>query len=274
MRESVSCVVLTLNSARTLEKCLGSLDGLANEIIIVDGGSTDQTLEIAKKHECKIVFSNSKRFDVLRNIGNRYASSEWIFHIDSDEFVTNNLKKEIEETLKKPVYDVYALPRKTCINGKVISHFTNNPLDLQVRLFRNDYRFHYKREIHELLFFEDEHVAPSNYDLGIMHNPLLHLYKPVKLRKLFSLRDLYLVTKFDAIKFYGNYHNFILLRRIFTHMTLVPLKFTLRALKTNTLRTLVDLKYFCSNILKWVIMYSIFIFLFKVRAVKGLSGGA
>ncbi|MEM3382529.1 MAG: glycosyltransferase family 2 protein [Nitrososphaerales archaeon] len=261
----LSCIVLTLNSARTLEKCLTSLNYLADEIIIVDGGSTDQTLEIAKKHGCKIVFSDSKRFDVLRNIGNKHASCEWIFHIDSDEFVTNELKEEIKKMLEKPIYDVYALPRKTYINGKIIDTFTTNPPDLQVRLFKKDDRFHYEREIHELLFFEDKHVISSNYELGIMRNPLLHLHRPIKLRKLISLRDLYLVTRFDAIKFYKNFNKIILLRRIVTHMTIVPLKFTLRVLKTKKPQTLEGLEYFFSNILKWIIMYSIFVFLFKVR---------
>ena len=90
---SISAVILSKNSEKKIEKCLSSLKGWADEILLVDGGSTDKTREIAKQYDAKVYthpFSGS--FAEERNFGTDKASSEWVLQLDSDEIVTDALK--------------------------------------------------------------------------------------------------------------------------------------------------------------------------------------
>ena len=92
----ISAIVLTKNSEDSIDKCLKSLIW-CDEMIILDDDSTDKTLDIAQKHKAKI-FQKSldNDFSSQRNFGLDKAKGEWVLFIDSDEVVTEDLKKEIQ----------------------------------------------------------------------------------------------------------------------------------------------------------------------------------
>ena len=97
---SLSAVVLSKNSEKKIEKCLSSLKSWADEIVIVDGGSADNTIKIAEQFGARIYlhpFSGS--FARERNFGTDKASGDWVLQLDSDEIVTDAFKKKCDDIL-------------------------------------------------------------------------------------------------------------------------------------------------------------------------------
>jgi len=117
----VSVLLLTQNSEKTLRRCLDSLKGFA-EIVVVDGGSQDQTLEIAGKYENVKIYKNPwPGFIEQRNYSIEKASHKWCFMIDSDEALTFELYEEIKKTLENnPTKKMYKVVRTEFYLGKAI----------------------------------------------------------------------------------------------------------------------------------------------------------
>src|SRR5690349_2532102 len=94
----VSVIVLAKNEEPRIKQCLEKLQW-ARECIVVDNGSTDETVSIAKQFGAKIINSEEKDFSNLRMLGCQAAKSPWILYIDADEQVTSALEKEIVATI-------------------------------------------------------------------------------------------------------------------------------------------------------------------------------
>ena len=140
MNQKISAIILTYNEELNLEQCLKSIADLVTEIIIVDSGSTDKTLEIAKRYGAKIYehqFTNqAEQFNwALDNID---IKGEWIFKLDADEFVLPELRKEIEEILLNTSKDTngFYIKRRVYFIGRWIKHGGYYPVWF-LRLWRN-----------------------------------------------------------------------------------------------------------------------------------------
>ncbi len=97
----LSCTLATFNEEENIERCLESVKEWVDEIVVVDGGSTDGTVEIAKKHGAKVeVRENPKMFHINKNKANELAQGEWILQLDADEVVSEELGKEIRELVQ------------------------------------------------------------------------------------------------------------------------------------------------------------------------------
>ncbi|MGE5041947.1 MAG: glycosyltransferase family 2 protein [Candidatus Levyibacteriota bacterium] len=118
----ISAIIITSNEEDVLEQCLRSLQGFADEIIIVDSNSKDKTVGIAKKYKAHVVEHKLESFAEQRNIGKDYAKGEWIFYIDSDERLTDEFKEEakLEMASFDPGSNVggFYVRRKTFYLGK------------------------------------------------------------------------------------------------------------------------------------------------------------
>ena len=129
----ISATILTKNSARTLEKTLSSLKFL-DEIILIDNGSCDNTLAIAKKFSNVKVFEEKfTGFGPLHNLAIEKASNDWILSIDSDEVIT----KELKETICNINLDcdcVYSFAFQNILFGKKV-RFSGWYPDRHVRIF-------------------------------------------------------------------------------------------------------------------------------------------
>lgn len=147
--EKLSVVILTKNSEKYLEKVLKSVE-FADEIIIYDSGSSDKTLEIAKKFKNTKIFvdENWEGFGRQKQKAVNKASNKWVFVLDSDEVFTNELKNEVLETLKKPSFDAYKVARLNNFFGKWIRYSGLFP-DFSVRLFNKEKCKFNDREVHE-----------------------------------------------------------------------------------------------------------------------------
>lgn len=110
-RPTVSAAVITFNEEADLEECLASLCW-CDEIVLVDSGSTDRTVEIATKHGAKIFARRFQGFSDQKNFAEERASGEWVLNIDADERVTPELQQEIQHVLQRSA-DIsgYFIPR-------------------------------------------------------------------------------------------------------------------------------------------------------------------
>lgn len=115
----LSVVIIAKNAQNDIADALSSVE-FADEIIVIDSGSTDKTVDIAKKMGAKFFVYKTKNFADSRNYGLQKAKGEWIFYIDTDEQVTEELQKEIESVIsdKKSSIAGYKIKRKNFYYGR------------------------------------------------------------------------------------------------------------------------------------------------------------
>ncbi|MBP9759086.1 glycosyltransferase family 2 protein [Candidatus Dojkabacteria bacterium] len=132
----ISAVINTLNESKKVGRCLSSLKGFANEIIVVDMMSTDSTVDIAKKYGAK-VFKHKRigYVEPARNFAISKARYDWIIILDADEELSEGLKSYIKKEIKEPQADYYRIPRKNIIFGKWMKHSGWWP-DYNIRFFK------------------------------------------------------------------------------------------------------------------------------------------
>jgi glycosyltransferase involved in cell wall biosynthesis len=147
---SLSVCVITKNESRFIATCLQSVYKIAAEIIIVDSGSTDDTLEIARGFKAKI-FSIEWQHDYAyaRNVAISKCSGDWIFFLDADEYLENphNLIRVLAGTRNNNTGG-FLIERTDMYRHKDTGLAIHYPVGL-VRLFRNHKSFKYVGAVHE-----------------------------------------------------------------------------------------------------------------------------
>lgn len=163
---SLSIIIPTKNTEGKIADCLKSVKGMG-EIIVLDGGSTDKTVEIAKKAGARIAKQKQGSYAVWRNQGAELARGDWLFYIDSDERVTPELKVKIERIIgDKNSLPAYAVARRNFVFGKELKHGGWWP-DYVLRLMRRDKLVRWEGELHE--------QPKINGEVGHLKEALIHL---------------------------------------------------------------------------------------------------
>ena len=249
----LSCVVLTLNSEVTLAKCLVSVGMLADEIVVVDGGSVDRTLEIAGSYECRILKSTSRDFSVLRNLGISAAKRDWILMLDSDEIVTARLADELRSLLRQPRFEVYAIPRLNLVSGRrlwVSARRTGAAYpDYHTDLFLKRPDRRYRRPIHELLFSGGKLALQLPH--GKLKNPMIHLDRSLwNWREFLRIDDIFILAALDAqvarTPFRNSLAGFLFLILSFARL----LKDDMRDIRSGNVRSYVDALVLLSDLIR------------------------
>ena len=188
----LSIVMMVKNEERYLAKTLESLKPLMKEIdselIILDTGSDDSTVEIAKKHTDKVFFANwSNDFGQMRNISISHASGEWILILDADEQLTNydKLKEFFNSNLCKK-YNSATITLKN-IFSEDEDRYSIDPL---LRLFKNYDGFRYEGAIHEQPIFK----SPTYNDIA-RFNHYGYLFEDEEVRQLKESRNKAILLK-------------------------------------------------------------------------------
>lgn len=161
----LSAVVITKDEAVRIKACLESIKW-ADEIVVVDTGSKDQTLAIAKKYTDKIFEFKEQDFAGTRNLAMEKTSGDWVLYIDADERVLDSLRKEIEVMITSLEFTAFAISRKNIIFGKEVSYGPFWP-DWVIRLIKKENFDSWVGKIHEQPKFKGK--------LGYSKNSLLHL---------------------------------------------------------------------------------------------------
>ncbi|MFZ2854793.1 MAG: glycosyltransferase family 2 protein [Rhodocyclaceae bacterium] len=132
-RESLSVVLITLNAAAQLEPCLQSV-GFADEIVVVDSGSSDATLELAARHGARVVQQDWLGFGPQKQFAVGQAANDWVLCLDADERVTPELRAAIASALQAPACGAYRFARRNRFLGRYLRHGEGYP-DWNLRLF-------------------------------------------------------------------------------------------------------------------------------------------
>ncbi len=133
----ISAMVLTHNAERRLADCLSSLQWV-DEIIVLDDGSTDRTLDIARQFHANIHTRPFDSFSAQRNAALAYCTGAWVLVLDADEWVTPELQEEIRQLLSREVAELaFRLPRNNLFFGRWMRSCGWYP-DYVQRLFRRE----------------------------------------------------------------------------------------------------------------------------------------
>lgn len=169
---SLSIVVITKNEQEMVENCLISCD-FADEIVVIDNGSTDKTAEIAKKHKARVVRFESDDFSKSRNKGMEEAKGDWILYIDADERVLKPLREEILEIVAGSDISAFAISRKNIIFGQKVTYGPYEK-DWVIRLFKRDKFETWVGRVHEYGKFTGKLEYLKNSLLHLTHRDLDH----------------------------------------------------------------------------------------------------
>ena len=164
----ISAVIITYNESKNIARCLEAAQLVADEIIIVDSFSTDNTIQIAEKYEKVKLFEHEfEGYGEQKNWGNSKASGDYILSLDADEVLSESLIQSILAIKENPKHKAYRLNRLTNFAGKWI-RFAGWYPDRKVRLWEKSSAVWVGKEVHEVLKVK-EGVA-----VGYLRGDLLH----------------------------------------------------------------------------------------------------
>lgn len=157
----ISAVIIARNEEDQIKDCIKTL-AFADEVIVIDNGSKDKTAEVAAKMKAKIFSVSGLDFSYLRNVGKEKAGGEWLFYIDTDERVSEELAKEIEKTVKTEKKSVaFDIIRQNYFFGKLWPK-----KEQLVRLMKKEALLGWQGSVHESPIVTGK--------IGQLENPLLH----------------------------------------------------------------------------------------------------
>ena len=167
MRQKLSVTIITKNEEAAIVACLESI-AWADEIIVVDSGSTDKTIEICKAHGANVHSSREwPGFGPQKNLALSLASHDWVLSIDADERVSSNLRDEIQQVLSLNLQNTaFRIPRSSSYCGQFMRHSGWSP-DYVLRLFPKALGRFSDNIVHEHVIF--------NGEVRTLKNPILHI---------------------------------------------------------------------------------------------------
>ena len=188
----LSVVIITYNEEKNIERCLESLQGLSNDIVVVDSFSTDKTQDICNKFQVRFVQTSWKGYSENKNYGNSIAENDWILSLDADESLSPELRNSLITLKEKSDSGFYRINRITNYCGNWVRHGGWYP-DIKVRLFDRKIS-HWEGVIHEKLNHVNEKITPvlkgdcyhySYYTLG-EHKAQANRFSTMAAEELYS----------------------------------------------------------------------------------------
>lgn len=164
-RAPLSAVLITHNAAAQIEACLASL-AFADEIVVVDSGSSDATVALAEARGARVVRKDWLGFGRQKQFAVEQAAHDWVLCVDADERVTPELAASIQRALEAPAAPVYGMARRNRFLGRWLRHGEGYP-DWSARLFdRRNARWS-DDEVHEKVLYA---VTPGRLEGDLLHD--------------------------------------------------------------------------------------------------------
>jgi glycosyltransferase involved in cell wall biosynthesis len=172
---TLSVIVITKNEEHNIVECLESV-GWANEIVVVDCGSDDKTVEMARHYSQKVYIKPWEGYAESKNFALQQCTGDWIFWLDADERITKELGEEIQGLLTQAITGVvgFEVSRKAFFLGKWIKHCGWYPGHV-LRLFRRGFGRWSEKKVHEHLEIEGR-ISRLKADLLHYTDPNLRHY--------------------------------------------------------------------------------------------------
>ncbi|GGP09217.1 glycosyltransferase [Oceanobacillus neutriphilus] len=167
---AITLCMIVKNEEAFLEKCLSSVENFADEIIIIDTGSTDNSIHIAHSFRAKVYrYEWDHHFAKARNEGITKAATEWILWLDADECLDIQDPEAYKKALENKKANMLFLPITNFVSNHLDSDDQASYLHYQPRLFRNHQGIQFINRIHETLDGEPERMTTDIFDLSILH---------------------------------------------------------------------------------------------------------
>ena len=162
----LSVVIITFNEEKNIGRCLESIQGISDDLVIVDSFSTDSTESISKKHNVNFISRKWEGYSNAKNFANSQAKYDWVLSLDADEALSEELKKSILKAKEGAELKTYKFHRLTNYCGSWIKHCGWYP-DTKIRIFdrRNT---KWEGIIHEKL------VIDSKQEAALLNGDCLH----------------------------------------------------------------------------------------------------
>lgn len=166
--EKISAAIIAFNEEQRIASTIKSLEGVADEIIVVDSFSTDRTIDIAREMGCRVEQRAFAGFGAQRQYATSLTSHRYVLFIDADEVLSPALRQRLIELKKTPFqHRVYSFSRLNFFCDSPIKHCGWYP-DRQVRLFDKRYASWNFHDINERVIFPDT-LRPDIIDGDILH---------------------------------------------------------------------------------------------------------
>ncbi len=163
----ISATIITYNEENNIERCLKSLIGVVDEIIVVDSFSSDKTVEICSKYNAKVYQNPFESYGVQKNFATKKASYDWILSLDADEELSEELRSSILVFKQNAKMNAYTFSRITNFCGKWIKYGGWYP-DTQLRFWNKQCGSWNNAKVHERIELEE------NTTIGKLKGDLLH----------------------------------------------------------------------------------------------------
>lgn len=148
MKNNLTVVILTKNEEKTIRQVIQNAQNCADNVLIIDSGSTDKTVEFAKSCGAKVVCRAwDNDFAAQRNFALQHVTTPWVLYLDADEFLDTELIAAIEEALTKNEEKQYSMLRRIHAFGFKYKHGIFKP-DEVIRMFCTD-KMHWEGKVHE-----------------------------------------------------------------------------------------------------------------------------
>lgn len=148
MNKILSVVILVKNEEKNIVSVINNVKGLADEILVVDSGSTDKTVELAKKSDAKVIYRAwDNDFSAQRNFAIDNVQTDWLLFLDADERIDDLLAEQIKRAVADKTLKQYSMLRRIHAFGFEYKHGIFKP-DEVIRLFPAK-KVHYENKVHE-----------------------------------------------------------------------------------------------------------------------------
>lgn len=162
---TITAIIITKNEESMIANCIASLS-FASEVVVVDSGSSDNTIHLASREGAKVLKTTGGTFKDWRALGLKEASSDWVLYIDADERVTPQLATEIQDIIRFTSLSAFGIRRNNIHFGKWMEH-GGWESDCVIRLFKRSDLTGWEGDVHE--------HAIVNGNVGELKEPLVHL---------------------------------------------------------------------------------------------------
>lgn len=164
---ALSVVMITCNAAKSLRLSLQTVVALTDDIVVVDSGSTDDTIAIASEFGANVIHQHWLGFGPQKQIAVALAKHDWVLCLDADEWLSDTLIQSIRSVLTQPACYAYTMPRANRFLGRLLKHGEAYP-DENLRLFHRQYAYWSNDMVHEKV------VTSHHQPIGKLTGDLLH----------------------------------------------------------------------------------------------------
>lgn len=164
----LSAVIITYNEERNIERCINALKNIADEIIVVDSYSTDNTVALATALGARVIQHVFNGYGAQKHFAQLQAANDWIFSLDADEVVSPQLEASILKVKQSPTHDAYQVNILPNYCGHWIRHCGWYP-EPKIRLWNRT-----KGAMNSNMVHEEWMLADKNGSIGFLDGDLLH----------------------------------------------------------------------------------------------------